>query len=668
MNPPHEPPIDLLGDDDLFMAGTTPAPPPTMDDLISDDLFDFGSAPADQQEQQMSVYELDEIDDDEEDIFTGQRGGAPNALVSNDNGSLQGGQQLQISQHPPVANDQFYSPDPALATGEESTLLGDTQPFLNNDEDAQTKSVSFDDPRNLQSESSQSYLGTGLRIAYSDNGEPYDPPGGIVVYDEKGTAYYDEHGIPYVPDSAPIFDPDGNALFVEPPPPPVGRVLYVETDLPHEPVGELVYYDEDGRPYMDEEDVAYLPLDGQGLFDANGNPLYIEPVPPRVFYMDNGEPYDPSDGMVVYDENGQPFRSDSGEYVVPEDGQLIFDAEGHALDTEFYLNPTGRYYPIDGRTETFVDDFYEDDPYDAFDDLNMADEYGANGYDDEFYEDDPDGGFRSGTHNNGSHKHSSRRRRRGFFSRSRKGGADEMAPIEGENPDERRERRRRIRRQRHEEVVKRAERRRRRRRWCWLCCCICCCLLLLLLLIAAITRFWEDDSDPEPVLIDDDHNTFDDDFELFKPYEGIRTTPMDPYREDDCYFEDQVFPHMTQQCECTGNVTVVPDDVIDMWYQVREDISEEFYEGDYDEPWWSCENSNQALVWLSSGDTRDSGDLYQRYTSAVSFVQLNGTVWDMSNYWLSDNNECLWLGIQCNGRFQMNSLALDTNNIQYVNT
>lgn len=185
-----------------------------------------------------------------------------------------------------------------------------------------------------------------------------------------------------------------------------------------------------------------------------------------------------------------------------------------------------------------------------------------------------------------------------------------------------------------------------------------------MLLIAAITRFWEDDPEPEPELVDDDHNNFDDDFEQFKPYQGITTTPMDPYDEDDCYFGDNAFPHMMQQCECTGNITIVPDDVVDLWYQVREDIGAEFYESDYDEPWWSCEPSNQALIWLSSGNTRDAGDLYQRYSNAISFVQLNGTVWDMSNYWLSDNNECLWLGIQCNGRFQMNSLAVDTNNLQ----
>ena len=604
-----------------------------------DDLIDFGDGGAQPTEP---VYGLQDIDDDEttEGNFVQQGNPAPmqsQDFLSDDNGFVRGGQSS-----PSAPNYQPPPPEQPV-NGNHSANLGDS--FYN--------SRNFSDSSSFQQSQSTMMMG-GMRICYADNGEPYDPPGGIVVYDEKGTAFYDEQGVPYIPNDAPIYDIDGNPLVVESAHPPVGRVLYAETGLPYEPEGEVVYYDENGTPYVDETDTPYLPLDGQLIHDINGHPLYIEPVPPRVFYADNGEPYDPPEGLVVYDQNGQPFQDEMGNPYVPEDNQIpIFDAKGAPLQAEFYPAPTGRYYPSEGRTDEFYDD------YDAFNDMHLADEYADAGYDDEFYEDDPDGFFRSGAAGDDG----KRRRRRGFFGRRGKKD-DEMADIPGESPDERRERRRKIRRQRHQAAIKRAERRRRRRRWCWLCCCICCCLLLLLLLIAAITRFWEKDDEPEPELIDDDHNDFDDDWAQYKPYEGIRTTPMDPYSEDDCYFGDQVFPHMTQQCQCLGNITTVPEDVIDLWYQVREDISEEFYEGEYDEPWYSCEPSNQALIWLSSGNTRDSGDLYQRYINAVTFVQLNGTVWDMSNYWLSDNNECLWLGIQCNGRFQINSLAADTNNLQ----
>lgn len=677
---------DLLNFDDdqqqqqQYMQAGTAAPPPTMDQLAQEDFLDMnhnnGSSPPsvdnpfgdpsvvasantanstyyDPAAATGPVYELNDIDDDDDDNGdAGQFNNAPppqDFFGSQDNGFAQGGQQaapyaMNAYEEPPPPPEQQHQPPM-----EDSYNMGD----------GQQQQQQFYESQNLQdSQASFGGAGGGMRLVYADNGQPYEPPGGVVVYDDRGEAYHDEQGVPYIPQDAPIFDIDGHALVMESAQPPVGRVLYSESGLLYEPEGEIVYYDENGYPYVDEQDVAYLPLDGEPIYDVNGNPLYIEPVPPRVYYADNGEPYQPVGGLIVYDQNGDPYQDDMGNYFVPENREmLIFDAEGHALDAEFFPLPTGRYYP--NQADEFRDD------YDVYNDFDEADQYGDGYYDDEFYEDDPDAVFRSGNAGEGSK--SARHRRRGFFRRGRKQD-DEMAPIPGESPDERRERRKRIRRQRHEAAVKRAERRRRRRRWCWcwLCCCICCCLILLLLLIAAITRFWEKDPEEEPELVDDDHNTFDDDFEQYKPYEGIRTTPMDPYDEHDCYFEDQVFPHMTQQCECTGNITIVPDDVVDLWYQVREDIGDEFYKGEYDEPWWSCEPSNQALVWLSSGNTRDSGDLYQRYSNAISFVQLNGTVWDMSNYWLSDNNECLWLGVQCNGRFQMNSIAVDTNNLQYV--
>lgn len=641
---------DFLNDQQYGNA----APAPTMDQLAQDDLIDFGTTTT------QPVYGLADIDGDD-DATQGQFNNGPpavqqDAFVSNDNGFVQGGQgagtAMNIAQPPQPPPPPEQAP-PLMSSGAEASYnFGDSQ------------SHAFYESQNLQdsqaSFNSASTGGGGMRLVYADNGQPYEPAGGIVVYDDRGEPYYDEQGVPYIPQDAPIYDLEGHALVMESAQPPLGRVLYAESGLPYEPEGEIVYYDQNGYPYVDEQDVAFLPLDGEPIYDVNGNALFIEPVPPRVYYADNGEPYNPVGGVIVYDQNGNPYQDEMGNYYVPENREmLIFDLDGHALDAEFFPQPKGRYYPNDAGGDQFADD------YDAFHDFDEADQYGDGYYDDEFYEDDPDGNFRSGSAGEGGTKRHARHRRRGFFRRGKKQD-DEMAPIPGETPDERRERRKRIRRQRHEAAVKRAERRRRRRRWCWLCCCICCCLLLLLLLIAAITRFWEDDPEPEPELLDDDHNTFDDDFVPFKPYEGIRTTPMDPYDEHDCFFEDQVFPHMTQQCECTGNITIVPNDVVDLWYQVREDISDEFYKGEYDEPWWSCEASNQALVWLSSGNTRDSGDLYQRYNNAITFVQLNGTVWDMSNYWLSDNNECLWLGVQCNGRFQMNSLAVDTNNLQYV--
>jgi hypothetical protein len=209
---------------------------------------------------------------------------------------------------------------------------------------------------------------------------------------------------------------------------------------------------------------------------------------------------------------------------------------------------------------------------------------------------------------------------------------------------------------------KKSERRRRRRRWCW-CLCCCLCLLLLLLLLFFGLKIFKDDDEEEPHIVEDESE--DDNWEPYKPYEGVLTTPMEPYSEEDCYFDDQEFPNVHTQCECYGNITKVPPDVIELWYDVKQDIAEELYNGEQnDTPWWSCDPGNIALIWLSSGDTRDSGDLFQRYINGISFSQMNGTQWDLNNLWLSNENECLWLGIQCTGKYQINSFALDTNNVQ----
>jgi hypothetical protein len=70
-----------------------------------------------------------------------------------------------------------------------------------------------------------------------------------------------------------------------------------------------------------------------------------------------------------------------------------------------------------------------------------------------------------------------------------------------------------------------------------------------------------------------------------------------------------------------------------------------------------------AFLWLASGDNRDAGEPRQRFAAALTFFQLNGTIWDFNDEWMGELNECLWMGIQCNNRDTVNSLAVDTNNL-----
>ena len=146
-------------------------------------------------------------------------------------------------------------------------------------------------------------------------------------------------------------------------------------------------------------------------------------------------------------------------------------------------------------------------------------------------------------------------------------------------------------------------------------------------------------------------------------YSGIITSFLDPYSENDCYFEDNVFPHTLNQCECFGTIEIIPDDIIALYEQLRADVTKELYSGAFVEPRNSCHPTNQALIWLSSGNNRDSGDLYTRYVLAASYYAMNGTNWDSSDLWLSEQSECTWFGLQCNSLHKLSSFTFDANNI-----
>lgn len=212
-----------------------------------------------------------------------------------------------------------------------------------------------------------------------------------------------------------------------------------------------------------------------------------------------------------------------------------------------------------------------------------------------------------------------------------------------------------------------AEKRRRRRAFCILFCC--CCLLILILILLLVFLVFNKDDGTKPAPNDDDQVNFVDDFFGFGDNlvpDNVQTTPFDPYVKGDCDFSDNYQPHVISQCQCDGKVTIVADDIRELYDLLRDKLMPELYSpemGSWNEPITSCSARNQALLWLSSGDTRRAGDLVQRFITATAYVAMNGTKWDYQNLWLSDQNECLWLGLQCNSRFQIHSLALDTINI-----
>jgi len=107
------------------------------------------------------------------------------------------------------------------------------------------------------------------------------------------------------------------------------------------------------------------------------------------------------------------------------------------------------------------------------------------------------------------------------------------------------------------------------------------------------------------------------------------TTNNRSYVPDDYFFEDNEQPHVANQCECFQSIDVIAADVTELYIPVREAIVNSFYDGVYPSPPNSCDPINQALFWLSTGNTRDVEDFNQRFVLALTYFALNGTLWDL---------------------------------------
>eukprot|EP00980_Cylindrotheca_fusiformis_P010689 scaffold2391_cov113-Cylindrotheca_fusiformis.AAC.6 len=212
--------------------------------------------------------------------------------------------------------------------------------------------------------------------------------------------------------------------------------------------------------------------------------------------------------------------------------------------------------------------------------------------------------------------------------------------------------------------------RRARRRRAWCCCLILlCCLLILIILLLLWLLLWNTDEGQieteaptiTPFIDEVDDDFFYDDDIVLSP--GYIASCMADY-DGNCQFMDQAcFPNVVDQCNCNGKITIVPDDVRDLRDLVMERVARKFFGENFTMPIDLCNPINMAMIWLASGNNRDAGEARQRFSLAIGYYGLNGTIWDYDDAWMSDLNECLWLGIQCNNQDAVNSLALDTNNI-----
>lgn len=419
-------------------------------------------------------------------------------------------------------------------------------------------------------------------------------------------------------------------------------------------------YDENGNVIFNENDTDTYFNDGDSVrYDINGDPI-----------VQQSDPYD--------DENGDEVRTtEYGDDYTDADNRGVqyyydhqYDEEGNLLQPEIDDDYDGQRYDNCGNP-IFYDPNMEQWYIEALPaqyeyDENIAAPLGT-GYDedeaaylesegyilhDDGYYYDMDGNPYVPHHNYDNDDYDGEET-------SRLRDHDELTNKKKKRRLRLLRRKKQIRDQQRQELDEVEDRQRRKRLLLILLLC-CCCLLLVALILGLILGLKDKEDEPIP---EDEPEEFDDDFVVLKPYEGITTTPLDPYVELDCYYGDNIQPHVISQCECFQAINIIANDTLALYQEIKEEINQQIYNGRYNPSPSSCDAANQALIWLSSGNTRDAGDLYQRYVSALTFIQMNGTKWDLNNMWLSDDNECTWFGMQCNARYQINNLAADNNNI-----
>lgn len=377
---------------------------------------------------------------------------------------------------------------------------------------------------------------------------------------------------------------------------------------------EGTYYTEGGEgetQYTDSQYDQESAWNDETTAGGDGTTAYTEDgTHDERTYDEEGEEGDEEDDDD--EEDDYEGEEQEGEY---ENEYYQDDAEGRAYEDQPYVpsNDTGAGMMVyDERIEDEQEPEYDYDPEEDYDDFESEQEPMMPG---DYYGDEP---------------------------------------VEEEYYDEDEEERRR--------------RARRRRAWC--CCLIllCCLLILIILLIIFLLARKEDDSVSDtpaptfaPFVDDTDDDYYYDDDIILAP--GVVTTCMAPVDYNCDYNDQECFANVWDQCNCDGEITQIPDDVGQMRQLIIDRMFYKFYPANYTLDASSCDPQNMALLWLAAGDNRDAGEPRQRYALALSYFQLNGTIWDYDDEWLGELNECLWLGVQCNNRDTVNSMALDTNNV-----
>ena len=162
-----------------------------------------------------------------------------------------------------------------------------------------------------------------------------------------------------------------------------------------------------------------------------------------------------------------------------------------------------------------------------------------------------------------------------------------------------------------------------------ICCTLLCCIIIagaaVAVLLLGLDNLFSsssssgDDEMNSPGYIGDDDFFYEEDI-VVSP--GVITTKMAELTFG-CDFggDEEFFPHVFDQCLCDDQISTVPQDVAEMRETLIDALSNFFFdEQPFSEVISSCDPSNMALIWLASGENRDSGDLRQRFGLASKYI------------------------------------------------
>ena len=148
--------------------------------------------------------------------------------------------------------------------------------------------------------------------------------------------------------------------------------------------------------------------------------------------------------------------------------------------------------------------------------------------------------------------------------------------------------------------------------------------------------------------------------------EVASTTPLDEVQRGNCNFDQLNQPHVIDQCDCFGEISILAEDVRVRYDTLVRDFIPNVFD-DFDESISSCSYRNQALVWLSTGiNNGGEAEFFvrnQRYALAYFFLEQGGLDWIDYTNWLSSKDVCQWDRISCDGNRKIRGIDLNRNDV-----